>query len=152
MLQFQDGPAFHSDPKVSKAAINFKNLLQAISEKTIPEPIERAIQAQVQEVNQAMGSPKELRKRISSARDKILALLEKELKMVPIGHYQSQWMAVGMAAFGIPLGAAFGTALGNMAFLGLGLPIGMIIGMTIGITKDSTAKKDGLQLQYKKHL
>ena len=51
-----------------------------------------------------------------------------------------------MAAFGIPLGVAFGTSAGNMGLLGVGLPIGMVIGMAVGSDMDKKAFKDGKQL------
>lgn len=62
------------------------------------------------------------------------------------GYYQTQWMAIGMAAFGLPMGVAFALAIGNMAFMGIGLPIGMPIGMAIGLSKDKKAKDEGKML------
>jgi hypothetical protein len=55
-------------------------------------------------------------------------------------------MAIGMSAFGIPLGVAFGTSLGNMGLLGIGIPIGMVIGMAIGSGMDKKAFEEGRQL------
>ncbi|MBT8222071.1 MAG: hypothetical protein KJN96_02760 [Eudoraea sp.] len=55
-------------------------------------------------------------------------------------------MALGMAVFGVPMGVAFGAALDNMAFLGIGIPIGMAIGIAIGTAMDEQAKKEGRQL------
>jgi hypothetical protein len=54
-----------------------------------------------------------------------------------------------MSAFGLPLGVAFGAALGNMAFLGIGLPIGMSIGIALGNGMDTKAKNEGRQLEWK---
>jgi hypothetical protein len=34
-------------------------------------------------------------------------------------------MVLGMSAFGIPMGVAFGLSMGNIGLLGIGLPIGM---------------------------
>ena len=48
--------------------------------------------------------------------------------------------------FGIPIGAAFGLSLNNMAFLGIGLPIGMSIGLAMGARMDNKAKEEGRQL------
>ena len=65
---------------------------------------------------------------------------------MPKKHYRNTWLAVGMAAFGIPLGLAFGATLGNMAFLGIGLPIGMVFGMSVGTNMDKKAFEEGRQL------
>ena len=72
--------------------------------------------------------------------------MEKEHKMVTKNHYRNTWLAQGMAAFGIPLGVAFGTSLGNMAYLGIGLPIGMAIGSAVGKRMDKKALEEGRQL------
>ena len=73
--------------------------------------------------------------------------LEKELKWVTKNHYRTMWMMLGMTTFGLPLGVAFGAALGNMAFLGIGLPIGMAIGIGVGISMDQKAANEGRQLE-----
>lgn len=78
---------------------------------------------------------------------KFLSAVQKQFGYVPEKYHQNQWMAIGMAAFGMPFGILFGFALDNMAFLGIGLPIGMPIGMAIGMQKDKQAKEQGLQLQ-----
>ncbi len=51
-----------------------------------------------------------------------------------------------MAAFGLPLGLTFGTSMGNMGLLGLGLPIGMVIGLVLGTAMDKKAAEAGKQL------
>lgn len=78
---------------------------------------------------------------------KVLSFIQKKYGYVTEKFYQNQWMAIGMAAFGMPFGIMFGFALDNMAFLGIGLPIGMPIGMAIGAQKDKQAKEKGLQLE-----
>jgi drug/metabolite transporter (DMT)-like permease len=76
----------------------------------------------------------------------IIKLIEKKHKLVTKNHYRNTWLAIGMAVFGIPLGVAFGTSLGNMALLGIGLPIGMAIGMGVGTGMDKKALEEGRQL------
>lgn len=56
------------------------------------------------------------------------------------------WLAVGMAAIGIPFGVVFGISLDNMSFLGIGIPIGMGIGIAIGTAMDKKARDEGRQL------
>lgn len=51
-----------------------------------------------------------------------------------------------MSAFGIPLGVAYVSIIGNMAFLSIGLPIGMVLGMAVGAGMDKKALKEGRQL------
>ncbi len=87
-----------------------------------------------------------MRKRIRKSQSNILKLIEKELKLVPKNLYRSRWMAIGMSAFGIPLGVAFGTSLWNMGLLGIGIPIGMVIGMAIGSGMDKKAFEESRQL------
>ena len=87
-----------------------------------------------------------MKKQLRKTQTSILSKIEKELKLVTKNHYRNTWLAVGMAAFGIPLGVAFGASLGNMAFLGIGLPIGMIIGMAVGTNMDTKAFDEGRQL------
>jgi len=57
-----------------------------------------------------------------------------------------------MAAFGLPIGAAFGISFGNIAFIGLGFPIGMSIGIALGTQKDKKAKENGKQLDIEMDL
>ena len=55
-------------------------------------------------------------------------------------------MAIGMVAFGLPMGVAFGAALGNMAFLAIGMPVGLAIGLAMGSGMDAKAAEEGRQL------
>ncbi|MFC3879241.1 hypothetical protein ACFOSV_03595 [Algoriphagus namhaensis] len=145
----QPRPVFDSNPKVAKSAINLSNLIIAIEKKKIPDPQTHAINEMIAGVNDFKGPDQELKKSIDTARSAILKLLEKDLKIVPPAYYQTLWMSIGMAAFGLPLGVAFGAAIGNMAFLGIGIPIGMSIGLALGAGMDSKAKNEGRQLDYK---
>jgi len=84
---------------------------------------------------------------VSKVVSALLSHLEKEHGLVVPGHYREQWTGLGMAVFGVPLGVAFGTALGNMAYIGIGIPLGLAIGSSIGARKDSEAKREGRQLE-----
>ncbi len=90
----------------------------------------------IDQINSFSEPEKELRKQIRKTQSGILKLIERELKLVTKNHYRNTWLAVGMAAFGIPLGVAFGISIGNMGLLGIGLPIGMVIGMAVGSVMD----------------
>lgn len=40
---------------------------------------------------------------------------------MPKNHYRNIWMAIGTAAFGIPIGLLYGVALDNYGFMGIGI-------------------------------
>ena len=73
-------------------------------------------------------------------------MTEKELKIVTKNYYRNLWMVLGMSAFGLPLGVAFGLSLGNIGLLAIGLPIGMAIGTLVGSKLDKKALESGKQL------
>lgn len=145
---FNPRPSFEENPKLAKAAHNLRALISAIEQKTIPPSQKNQINEIITGLNDFNGSGPQLIKQIKTAQASILKLLEKDLGLVAKGHYQTQWLAIGMAAFGIPLGVAFSTSLGNMAFLGIGLPIGMAIGIAIGTSKDKDVLSQGKQLDW----
>ena len=124
----------------------FTKLLAELEKRELPEEIVISINNEIDAINSIADIGKELRKQIRRRSNRIVRLLEKDLKLVPIKHYRNMWMALGMAVFGIPLGAAFGSSLGNMAYLGIGLPIGFAIGLSFGTGLDKKALKEGRQL------
>ncbi|EAZ79549.1 hypothetical protein [Algoriphagus machipongonensis] len=141
-------PSFEENPKLAKAFHNLSTLLKAIEEKEIPDSIESQLNEIIAGVNEFRGTDPQLIKQMKAAQTSILKLLEKELGIVPKNHYQTQWLALGMAVFGIPMGVAFGMSLGNLAFLGIGLPIGIAIGIAVGNQKDKEAAENGKQLDW----
>lgn len=141
-------PSFEENPKLSKTANNLSTLISAINQKSIPPIQEQKINEIMSGVNNFSGPDPQLVKQIKAAQTAILKILEQDLKIVSKNHYQMQWLALGMAAFGVPMGVAFGTALGNMGFLGIGLPIGMAIGIAVGTAKDKQAQGEGKQLDW----
>ena len=127
----------------------YKTLQQTIEEikqHDIPEHIADSINREINQIESFTGGHEDLAKRILKTQSKILKQVEKELQLVPKNHYRNQWLALGMAAFGIPVGVAFGISFDSMAFLGMGLPIGMIIGMAIGSVMDKKTVEKGKQL------
>lgn len=137
-----------SHPKLIKAIEQFQRLLDELNKKELTDNIVSGINEHINEINSSDKEGKRLASQIKSSQSKIFKFLEKELKIVPKGYYQTTWMAIGMAAFGIPMGVAFGTSLGNMAFIGIGMPIGMVIGMAMGANMDKKAKAEGRQLDF----
>lgn len=127
------------DKRLTKAVLKMQNLIEALNKKEIPEEVASIINEDIRTLNTFSGIDKEVRKTLRRTHSKILKLLEKELKWVPKNHYRNTWLAIGLAAFGIPLGAAFSN-------IGLGMPLGMIFGMVVGSFMDKKARKEGKQI------
>lgn len=142
-------PSADENPKVAKATLNYQSLLDTIAKTTIPVDLSERINQMTDGLNGFIGPDPEWIKAAKASQSVILKTLEKELKIVSKTHYQNQWMMLGMTAFGLPMGVAFGAALGNMAFLGIGLPIGMALGIAVGTSMDTKAKNEGRQLEWK---
>lgn len=132
--------------KLNTAYSLLKNLLSELRKREIPIEILNSINQEIDKLNGFSGSDKELLKQVRNSQSLILSLVKKELGLVPKGHFQTMWMAMGMATFGIPFGVVFGLTLGNMAFFGIGIPIGMSIGLAIGAGMDKKAQEEGRQL------
>ncbi|MFE3871745.1 hypothetical protein ACFX5F_10990 [Flavobacterium sp. ZS1P70] len=92
-----------------------------MEKKEIPVEIINFINLEIEAINSFSGSAVELSKRIKKAQSGIIKKIEKDLKLVPKNYYRSIWLALGMSAFGIPIGLGIGLSLGNLAFLGIGL-------------------------------
>lgn len=137
-----------SNPKLAKAVQSLNSLLDATGQKDIPLYTEAQINEIVAGINNFSEPAPQLVKQITASQASILKLLEKEVGLISKNHFQLQWLALGMAAFGIPMGVVFGAVLGNMAFIGIGLPIGLAIGIAVGTSKDAEATKQGKQLDW----
>jgi hypothetical protein len=131
--------------KEAVAFSKFELLLNELRMRNLPSEIVSKINLEIELINNTSTS--ELKKQLRKSNTKTLRILEKELKLVPKNYYRNLWMVIGMSAFGIPMGVAFGTAIGNMAFLGIGLPIGMAIGIAVGSSMDKKAHDENRQLK-----
>ena len=125
---------------------DLEKLINELKKREVPSEIVNSVNQDIEDINSFVGSNKDLLKQLRKAQSKIIKLIEKELKIVTKNHYRNVWLAVGMAAFGIPFGVVFGVSLGNMAFLGIGIPIGMVLGIAIGTAMDKKAFEEGRQL------
>ncbi len=126
--------------------MQFEKLLIELRKKELPDGLVVSINKDIEELNSISSSGDELRKIVKKKQTRIIKLLEKVLKLVPKNYYRNLWLAVGMAAFGIPIGVALGTSLGNMAFLGIGVPFGLAIGIAVGTGMDKKAFKERRQI------
>ncbi len=138
--------AIQNNDKALKSFHQVQGILADLKTRTIPEPILATLNGYLAEINTSTFAGKDMEKLLKTNLSKILKLLEKELKLVPKSHYRNQWMVLGMSAFGLPIGVAFGISIGNLGLLGLGLPIGMAIGIAVGTGMDEKARKEGRQL------
>ncbi|MFO7864993.1 MAG: hypothetical protein R6U85_13425 [Salinivirgaceae bacterium] len=139
-------PGVEENDKLKEAFRQLDKLLKQLRSKELPAEIVESLNQEIEELNSNSSSGDEFRKTIKKKQTKIIELLEKEAKLVPRNYYRNIWLAVGMAAFGLPIGVVFGMSLDNMAYLGIGLPIGMAIGIGVGTGMDKKAFEEGRQL------
>lgn len=147
LLELKEISRFGSDAKSSQYFDQYQQLLTELNSRPLPENISSSINTATEELNASPLSGKPLLKLLKQKQTAVLKLLEKELKVVPKNHFRNLWMVVGMSAFGLPIGVAFGMSIGNLAMLSIGLPIGMAIGMGVGAGLDKKALEEGRQLQ-----
>lgn len=134
-----------ADTPLYNMYMQLNQFLVELNKKKIPDSIVNQINKEVEELNNITDSDG-LQKLVKQKQSILVRLLEKELKMVPINYYRNLWIALGMTAFGIPLGVAFGASLGNFALFALGVPVGLAIGLGVGMQLDKKALKEGRQL------
>lgn len=132
--------------KLVNAFEQFNKLLSELRKKELSQEVVNAINEGIDSINSISESGKELRKQIRSVQSTILKLIARKHKIVTKNYYRNTWLAIGMAAFGVPLGVALGSSLGNMGFIGIGIPLGMVIGMAVGTNMDKKALEEGKQL------
>ena len=132
--------------KTKSAYEQFERLILEIKKRKLPDEIELVINKHITHVNSVMDTGKTLRNEIQKEQAKIVGVLAQKLKIVPINYFRKTWFVLGMTVSGLPIGAALGLSLGNMAYLGIGLPVGMSIGLALGANMDKKAKEEGRQL------
>lgn len=138
--------AIKDNPKLEVAYTQLSNLLDELNNRTLSGETIQAINTEINELNAISDDDKKLKAQIKKKQCNIVKVLETKQKIVAKNHYRNLWLAIGMSAFGLPLGVAFGASLGNMAFLAIGLPIGMAIGIAVGTGMDKKARDEGRQL------
>lgn len=132
--------------KLNQTKFQFEKLIEELNTKNLPDRTVEKINKEMEDLNSSLLTGNAFKRLLLKKQTQITSLLEKEHKLVPKNYYRYQWMLIGMAAFGLPIGAIFGLSIGNIALLGVGLPIGMVIGMGMGTNMDKKASKEGRQL------
>jgi len=148
IIELQQIPGLETHAKLKTKYLQFDKLLVELRKRELPDSVVMAVNHEIEELNADRGTETDRRRIIAKKQANILKFLEKELKLVPINHYRNLWLALGIAAFGIPLGVAFAASIGNMAFLGIGLPMGFPLGIAIGSGLDKKALEEGRQLDW----
>lgn len=146
LLPLEKSGQIERNEKLSKAHKNLQSLLKALQDRGVAAEVAAHFNKEIEQLNNLQIPDKKLLKKMRGTKNSILKFVEKKYKLVPQHYYRSLWMALGMTVFGIPMGIAFSTALGNFAFLAIGLPIGMPIGMAVGSAMDNKAREEGRQL------
>lgn len=132
--------------KLKKRITYLESILLELNKHELKPSVETVINQQLVLVNAPVESESLLMRRISKLVAITFRQLEKEMKLVPINYYRNMWTALGMSAFGLPIGVSIGMLTKNMGLLGVGLPFGMAIGLMVGTNLDKKAKEKGLQL------
>lgn len=134
------------DERLNRKYSQFGELLNELKKKELSQDICKLINESDDILNLSSPNRTPLTKLLRQKQTAILKQVEKELKIVPKNHYRTLWMVVGMSAFGLPIGVAFGLTIGNIGLLAIGLPIGMAIGIAVGMSMDKKAMNEGRQL------
>ena len=137
-----------TQPRLHKAYTQLNHLLYALKTKMLPSETSNIIDQAINEINAIADSDRLLIKKVKEKQNAIIKLLEKKHKIVPKNYYRNLWMVVGMSAFGLPIGVAFGMSIGNIAMLSISMPIGMAIGIGVGSSMDKKALEEGRQLDF----
>ncbi|MGO4710251.1 hypothetical protein AB4Y90_14320 [Chryseobacterium sp. 2TAF14] len=135
-----------NNPKLNGLYAQFQEILEKLNHKKLSAEAVQYINNNVEQVNSTTFSDKALLKLLKEKQNLIIKYLEKEHKIVPKNYYRGIWIAVGMAAFGLPIGTAFGLMMGNIGLLAIGLPIGLGIGAAVGSSMDKKAFEEGRQI------
>lgn len=144
--QLRSLPQGTDNIKLINAYNQLNDLLSELRKKDLNESVIIRINQEVVKVSFDPEQPSKSKSSIKKAENQLIKLVEKEAKLVPKNYYRNLWMALGMSAFGIPLGVAFGISIGNIAMMAVGIPIGFGIGIAVGSNLDQKALDEGRQL------
>mgnify|MGYP003455205920 CR=1 FL=1 len=122
------------------------HLLAILRERELPETVVASINKEIHELNALPDENPELNRLVKKKQTAIVKIIAAEANLVTLGHYQSQWTALGLASFGIPFGLLLGMLLKNMGMMALGLPFGLVLGSLVGKKLDRKAMEEDRQL------
>lgn len=134
--------------KLLAAYQHIATLLNTLALKELPLETIDFINTEIGELNSIDSADKNFFNAIKAKEKSIVNWIEKKHQIVPKNYYRKQWMILGMAGIGIPLGLALGLFIGNLGIMGVGLPIGMGLGLAIGSLMDKKALEEGRQIDF----
>nr|WP_315151937.1 hypothetical protein [uncultured Flavobacterium sp.] len=146
IIELKERQNISDNIKLNRIHVQFGELLKELRKKDLPQKIIESINLDIEELNSTSLTSNDFIKLTKQKQTKIIKVIEKELKIVPKNYYRNIWLALGMSAFGLPIGVAFGLSVGNIGLLAIGLPIGMAIGMAVGSKMDKKAFEESRQL------
>lgn len=149
ILNLKERPNIPGNNDSVEAYNNLNNILEELQKKDLSSEVIACINSDINTINTSTLSNKKLKGLLKQKQAKILYLVIKEHKIVPKNHYRNIGLALGMSAFGLPIGVAIGLSFNNLGLLIIGIPIGMLIGLVIGSKFDKKAFKEGRQLAIK---
>ncbi|MGD1317889.1 hypothetical protein [Chryseobacterium sp. 2R14A] len=144
--QLNLNPEQINNDKVKNLYNQMQELIGKLNHKNLPSETTQFINQQIDVINSTELQDFQLRKFLKDKQNAIVKKLEIVHKIVPKNYYRNLWTAVGMSAFGLPLGVVFGLSMGNIGLMALGLPIGLAIGVGIGTSMDKKALAEGRQI------
>lgn len=136
----------NENEKLKRELELLNRLIVELNKRELSDNLVAWVNERVDRINQLSDDEKSKSTTVRKYRSQILMRLEKEHKLVPKNYYRNLWLPLGMAAFGIPMGVAFGATLNNYGLIGIGLPVGMVIGLAVGTNLDKRAAKENRQL------
>ncbi|MCF8221827.1 MAG: hypothetical protein K9J25_01680 [Bacteroidales bacterium] len=143
IIELSDRSDIYGDSLATRRFNSLKKLLAELRNRIIEDEIIILINREIELLNSFKGHAGIVSSELKRVYKLILRMLEKKQKLVTKNYYRNQWMAIGMAVFGLPLGVILGKVVGNMGLIGAGIPVGMIIGMIVGEGMDKKAEKEG---------
>lgn len=146
IIELKDRPGIEKNDRLHKSYTQYASLLSILDTKELTDETKISINTGTERLNSLQDTEKDFKKTLRKIQYSTVKLIEKEYKLVPKNYYRNMWMVVGMSAFGVPIGVAFGVSQGNMSFIGTGFPIGMVIGLALGTRLDKKALAAGRQL------
>jgi len=148
VISVPDREELRDKKRLLKKYKRMQNLINGLRNKELPKGVVDKLNENIEILNARSVSDKDFAKTLRKCQSSILNTLEKELKMVPKNHYQTQWMGMGMVVFGIPIGIALSAGVDNYGMIGAGIAIGIGIGLAVGMDMDRKAKEEGRQLNF----
>ncbi|MEM6523440.1 MAG: hypothetical protein AAGF85_02250 [Bacteroidota bacterium] len=125
---------------------SFKNFINELRKRTLNDSTIEELNGAIDRLNNHKGDRHTFQVELRKTQTQLLKYLEKNEKIVVKNYYRKLWLVLGMTVYGIPVGLLFSLAIGNMAFIAIGLPIGMAVGIGVGTNMDKKAAREGRQL------